>query len=418
MDCKPWNKEQGLHYSSPAHGGWGVVRVAMLVPESQVLFVCPSGCGRHGALGAIETRNKNRVAYLCIDEADIVSGRYEEMVPQAVEEMINRLDSKPKAFFIFVSCLDDLLGTDYEETLESLCTIHKIPFRICHMNPISLDSKLPPPVNVQKNIYSLLEAKKEKADAVNILGAFAPLDKDSEIFSFLKECGIKKVNHISEFSTFEGFEKMAEAKLNLVLRPEALAAAKDMEKNLGIPFCFVPVSYNLSTIEQQYRIIAEATGSSLDLSNHKREASEQIEAAKNIIGDMPISIDAGATCRPYDLAAALISYGFNVIGVYADKLPEFEAEVFTWLKKHAPQVKYYQTEHHTWVNERSDNQVDEISIGFNAGYLTGSSKTLSLAFDEGMFGYRGIIKLMTMMTEAFEQSSDLKTKIEEYGLVV
>jgi len=84
----------------------------MLVPEILVLFVCPSGCGRHGALGAIETGNKQRVAYLCIDETDIVCGRYESMIPQAVNEMINRAEDKPKALFIFVSCLDDLLGTD------------------------------------------------------------------------------------------------------------------------------------------------------------------------------------------------------------------------------------------------------------------------------------------------------------------
>ena len=61
-----------VHYCSPAHGGWGVVRVAMLVPESYQLFVCPSACGRHGALGAIEHGNKERLSYLYIDEADIV----------------------------------------------------------------------------------------------------------------------------------------------------------------------------------------------------------------------------------------------------------------------------------------------------------------------------------------------------------
>ncbi|MBQ7784266.1 MAG: hypothetical protein IJ368_09875, partial [Oscillospiraceae bacterium] len=41
----------GLHYVSAAHGGWGVVRIAALVPESHQLFVCPFACGRHGALG-------------------------------------------------------------------------------------------------------------------------------------------------------------------------------------------------------------------------------------------------------------------------------------------------------------------------------------------------------------------------------
>ena len=61
-----------LHYCSPAHGGWGIVRVGMLIPESYQLFVCPSACGRHGALGAVKQGNKKRLSYLYIDEADII----------------------------------------------------------------------------------------------------------------------------------------------------------------------------------------------------------------------------------------------------------------------------------------------------------------------------------------------------------
>ena len=76
-----------VHYCSPAHGGWGVVRVAMLVPESYQLFVCPSACGRHGALGAIEHGNKERLSYLYIDEADIVSGSYEDLILEGVDAL-------------------------------------------------------------------------------------------------------------------------------------------------------------------------------------------------------------------------------------------------------------------------------------------------------------------------------------------
>lgn len=33
--------EQTLHYVSPSHGGWGVVRIAALVPESHHLLCVP-----------------------------------------------------------------------------------------------------------------------------------------------------------------------------------------------------------------------------------------------------------------------------------------------------------------------------------------------------------------------------------------
>lgn len=414
----PWGKEQGLHYCSPAHGGWGVVRVAMLVPEIQVLFVCPSGCGRHGALGAIETGHKKQVAYLCIDETDIVSGRYESMVPQAVDELISRADHKPKAVFIFVSCLDDLLGTDYGEMLENLSKLHHIPFRICHMNPISLDSRLPPPITIQKSIYSLLEASEIKSNSINLIGAYVPIDKTSELYNFLMDAGIQKINHISGFDSYEAFQTMSEAKLNLVTRPEGLPAAGDMKAKLGIPFCFAPVSYNISSIALQYRKLSVITGSRYDLSTHIKTALDKIEEMKPLLGNIPISLDAGAVCRPFDMAQALISYGFNVTDIYADKVPEFEVTALDWLQKSAPGLKYHLTEHHTWVKERSEKDINRLSIGFNSGYLTGSSKTVAFAFDEGMFGYGGIVSLMDMLAEACRNSADLRASIENYGLVV
>ena len=76
-----------LHYVSPAHGGWGVIRIAALVPESHQLFVSPFACGRHGALGGALNGIKDEVSYVYIDESDIVSGGYEELIPNAVDEM-------------------------------------------------------------------------------------------------------------------------------------------------------------------------------------------------------------------------------------------------------------------------------------------------------------------------------------------
>ena len=55
--------ENSLHYASPAHGGWGVLKIAQLIPESYFIFVSPSACGRHGALGARMEGRKNRVSY-------------------------------------------------------------------------------------------------------------------------------------------------------------------------------------------------------------------------------------------------------------------------------------------------------------------------------------------------------------------
>ncbi|HBK54497.1 MAG TPA: hypothetical protein DDZ44_11225, partial [Syntrophomonas wolfei] len=43
-----------LRYCPPSAGGWGIIRVGLLVPESIMLFVSPAGCGRHGAIAGLQ----------------------------------------------------------------------------------------------------------------------------------------------------------------------------------------------------------------------------------------------------------------------------------------------------------------------------------------------------------------------------
>ena len=108
-----------LCYCSPAHGGWGIIRVAALIPESYLLFVCPAACFRHGALGAIQHGYKNRISYLYIDQEDIVEG-YDSLIEDGIDELLQRTKEKIKLLFVYVSCLDDFIGTDLDAVLEKI----------------------------------------------------------------------------------------------------------------------------------------------------------------------------------------------------------------------------------------------------------------------------------------------------------
>ncbi|MBE6024417.1 MAG: oxidoreductase [Cellulosilyticum sp.] len=408
-----------VHYCSPAHGGWGVVRVGMLVPESYQLFVCPSACGRHGALGAIEHGNKGRLSYLYIDEADIVSGSYENLILEGVEVLLEALEEQPKAMFIFVSCLDDLLGTDHVAILDVLNNKYPIKFQVGHMNPITNDSKTPPPVTLQRSIYELVEGKGEKAEALNLLGNFVPLDENNELFDVLSQLGVTEVKHISQQKTFKAFEEMGESKYNLVLRPEAKVAAEDMKRRHKINHRFLPVSYDMEIVAEQYKEIIELINKdvNIDLTKVQEETRAQIEKAREVIGDFPIVIGHSAVCRPYNLAKALISYGFNVQRVYAEEVAAFEKESYEWLKENAPGVEIISATNHNRIN-RVEEEQDCIAIGYNAAYIEKSKHVVDLIQDEYMFGYNGIVKLMEKMTQCYLEPMALKEMIEKYGLVV
>ena len=408
-----------VHYCSPAHGGWGVVRVGMLVPESYQLFVCPSACGRHGALGAIEHGNKERLSYLYIDEADIVSGSYEDLIIEGVDALLEALEEQPKVIFIFVSCLDDLLGTDHVAILDILNNKYPIKFQVGHMNPITMGSKTPPQITLQRKMYELVEGNGEKEETLNLLGNFVPLEENNELYDVLGQLGIKEVKHISEQKTFKDFEQMGESKYNLVLRPEARIAADDMKRHHNVQYRFLPVSYDMDTVATQYQEIVEFINKDVvvDLTIPKQEAEAQIKKAKEIIGDFPIVIGHSAVCRPFNLAKALINYGFNVQKVYGEDVSAFEKDSFEWLAANAPQVEVISATNHNRIN-RVEEEQDCIAIGYNAAYTEKAKHVVDLIQDEYMFGYSGIMKLMEKMTKCYLEPMSLKEMIEKYGLVV
>ncbi|MDO5718595.1 MAG: nitrogenase component 1 [Tissierellia bacterium] len=411
---------ENIHYCSPAHGGWGIVRVGMLVPESYQLFVCPFACGRHGAIGALHQGTKNRISYLFIDEADIVSGSYEELIEESIEHLLEALREKPKVIFIGVSCLDDLLGTDHEALLHRLEERYELTFQVLHMNPITLNSENPPPVHIQRNIYRLTEGKASENSILNFIGNHVSVNRTSELFEILKQIGIKETKHISQFEKFEDFKNMGKSQYNLVLRPEGLQAARDMKKRNKIEFCYTPVSYDLQTIKEQYLLLKNMINPKgvLDLNDYEKNALKKINQVKKIVGNARISIDSSSVCRPYNLAKALITYGFRVSTIYADLVPEYEKESHKWLIENAPKINIYPAQHHRMIEREKFKDSSELAIGYNAGYMSGVNKTVNLVCDETMFGFDGVIRLMDKIAEAYLNPKDLKEMIDEYGLVV
>lgn len=409
-----------LHYCSPAHGGWGIVRVGMLIPESYQLFVCPFACGRHGALGAIQQGNKKRLSYLFIDEADIISGSYEDLIFDAVGELLDSLTKKPKVILIGVSCLDDLLGTDHESLLSRLKEAYPLDFQMLQMNPISSDSKNPPGINVQRKIYSLIKTTENKIDEINLIGNYVMLEKNNELYEILKDMGISKVKHITECAGYEEFQEMGNSKYNLVLRPEARRAAEDMKINNNIDYSFMPITYDLEEIKKNYETIRNMIGSNkiLDLRKYEENAVLEIEKANELIGDIPISIGNSAVCRPFNLAKALIQYGFRVDSIYHEGLSEFEKESYNWLLENAPNIQIYHAQNHRMILRDSEKNNEILAIGYNAAYMTNSKYVVDLVFDERMFGFNGVCLLMNKMVKAYLEPKDVKELIEGYGLVV
>lgn len=410
--------EKTLHYVSPAHGGWGVIRVAATMPESYMLFVAPFACGRHGALGGILHNVKNQVSYLYIDESDIVSGNYEHLVPDAVDELFAALPKKPRVLMIFVSCLDDLLGTDHEALNAELSEKYPdIYFVTCHMNPFKMDTKIPPMIGLQRSMFSILSKSEVKKNQINMIGNNASVSSDCELFSLMENAGWK-INHIGTAKNLDEFLDFSSSRLNLVLSPTASLSSKIMDRELGIPFIKAYPTYDISEIEKTYREIESVLGIDLgDFSEYKRRAALALETAAKKIGNYPVVIDYQAVRRPFTLANVLFDAGFNVKMIAVDAVTEFEKEACEKLLEKILDLKIIDALHHDSVKFEFKNE-ECLSIGFTIGYLTKSRHVVDLMEDEGLYGFYGIERLMEMLLEAYEHENSADDLIIKAGIVV
>ncbi len=406
-----------LHYVSPAHGGWGVIRIAALVPESHQLFISPFACGRHGALGGAVNGIKEKVSYVYIDESDIVSGGYEDLIPEAVDELFEFMDKRPRVLLLFVSCLDDLLGTDHAELNRILSEKYPdVIFRSCHMNPISLDTKFPPGVTLQNNIYSLLEKSDERNMAVNLIGNNSPVDRRCEFYKIMAENGYG-VRHITDSDKFDDFLSMSKSRLNIVLSPVAEYASREMEKKLGIEALRAYNTYDIDEIKRFYATLQDILGIEAKTDEYEQMAKESVNKALGIIQDYPIAIDYQAVKKPFTLAKALIEYGFNVGFIMTDEPKTIENEAYEFIRNTQKQVRIVNAVHPDLVKfENRDRQY--LCIGFDCGYATGSDKVVDIMDDEYLFGFYGLIALMERMTDAYENNGDIKEMIKEAGLII
>ncbi len=414
--------ENSLHYSSPGHGGWGVLKIAQLIPESHFLFVSPAACGRHGALGARMEGRKERVSYLFLTEQSIVSGDYEDMLKNALADLLEFLKKRkrmPKVMGIFVSCIDDLLGTDHFALIDELSGKYPdIKFVDCHMNPTSTDTGVPPLVNVQNKIYSVLERQLDKDTGINIIGNLEAIHKDSELFDVLKEMGACAVRHISDYRSQSDYQEMAKSRLNLVIAPSAEYAAKNMKRVLQIPYEKAFVSYRVENIRENYLKMAAALNEKCpDLSEYEAEAKRVLSDTKEYLSGTSLVLDEEATLRVFEFARCLLESGFSVRRIYSQQVIPSDKENFEWVMENYPEIEICQPLNpKSTLNEKVGE--DCIAIGYSAGYLSGAKHVVDISGQNGFYGYKGLIEMMNRIRSVKDEVTDLKKIIEEAVIIV
>ena len=394
-----------LAFNSPGAEGFGVKRAGLAIPDSIMLIVAPGCCGRNTSLISSMPEYNDRFFYLMMDETDIVTGRHLKKIPKAVKEICDCCEKKPSVVMICITCVDALLGTDMERVCRKAEEKVDIPVRPCYMYALTREGRKPPMVHVRQSLYSLLEPQKKKGNVVNLLGFFSPLVDDCEMYELLQQAGVKTIHEISRCKDYEEYQTMSQANFNLVLHPEARFAAEDFHDRLKIPFIELRRLYQTDKIENQYRALGQVLGVSFDQEVYKKAAEEAVERFREVCPDASFAVGECMNGDSFELALALVRYGFRVPEIYGT----ITAENFVYIRHLAelsPDTKVFSNMEPTMLYYDPSGSGVNLTIGKDAGYYHRDQPNAVWNQDRQPYGYAGVRRLFETLTEKVLQKGE------------
>ncbi|MDO4806089.1 MAG: nitrogenase component 1 [Coriobacteriales bacterium] len=386
-----------LAFNSPGAEGFGVKRAGLAIPGSVMLLVAPGCCGRNTSLVSSMPAYKDRFFYLNMAETDIVTGRHLRKIPAAVQEVVECLPTRPSLVMICITCVDALLGTDMERVCRRAEERVGLPVRPCYMYALTREGRRPPMVHVRQSLYSLLQPRAKRPTSVNVLGFFAPLVDDCELYDYLRSIGVRAIREISRCEDFDEFQHMAEANFNLVLHSEARFAAADLQERLHIPSIELGRFYDVERVRKQYQALGQVLGVTFDDAADYDAAVAAVDAFRAEQPHASFSVGECLNADAFELALALVRYGFEVREVFGT----LQAQNFVFLRRLAessPQTRVYSNMEPTMLYyDPADCPVD-VCLGKDAGWYHPEAACLPWNEDVQPYGYAGIRRLFEALT--------------------
>ena len=406
-----------LEYGAPARGTWNIVHTGMLIPQSHQIFVCAEGCLRGVVLTAAEMGAMDRFSSVAIREDNVLRGDMEELLIDGSSDVIEKLPYRPRAVLIYTSCIHHFMACELPRVYKVLRErFPDIDFVECYMNPIMRKSGLTPDQLMRRSLYEPLRPRPIDPKAVNIVGSDLPVDASSDLTRLIKGAGYT-LREITRMRSYDEYQEMAGAFLNVSVFPAARAGAEALSGRLGQRHLYLPFAFDYDEIAAGYIMLARELGAVYPGSGSRREAAEAaVAAAKKAVGGMPVAIDYTIVSRPVQLAKFLTQHGFRVTDIYLDAVPAEDKPAFDWAKENLPELLFHPTVHPAMrVRPRGGGET-VLALGQKAAYFSGTDRFVNMVEDGGLHGYEGIIKLAGLMADAAAHPKDARSLIGVKGL--
>lgn len=399
-----------LEYNPPVHVTWNIVHIGMQVPDSIQVYICANNCMRGVIATAYEMGAEDRFSCVVLYESDIMRGDMEEQIIAGVKESIEERDRKPRVVIVFPVCIHKILSTDLDYVYKKLREMYPdIVFCEAMMDPISQKEGIAPDTRLRYRMFNGVLPETQD-DGINILGSEVYYDQDADFKELLTGIPIRQLHK----ATYQDYLDLGRSQMTICTYPAGKAAMEKLSRRLNQKFMYLPMTFDYDEIEAQEKAIcvkAHIPYNSLEL----KDACEQaLKRLSKKLGQMEIVIDYVAVPSLLSLARLLLDHGFHVTELYVDDLLEEEAEDFNYLKAHYPQLMLVPT---IQAGMRFFKETGEVlAIGPKAAFFRDTVHFVNIIEGGGLWGYRGILKLCTLMEEAMDETKDPRDYVSRKGL--
>lgn len=278
----------------------------MMIPGVQMIYVSALACTRHRNLDFIQMQRAGRLSFLLFSEVDMITGDYITKTKDAAAEIA--AERSPTGIILLTGCQSALLSTDYKLLSEEIEQETGIPVRVhdgCRL--CGFDEEAGGSSAVDQLLYAFLRPSARSGErTVNLLGS-AELDEDSELFSALRGAGVQKINRLAACKTFEDYQELGRAHLNILTSPQDAAIGEQLRETLGIPWVCLGGIYDAGELAEAYRTLAQALDTSLDTGAWEADLAQTLHRVRKTVGERPIVVEDDA-----ELAKWLLRSGFSV----------------------------------------------------------------------------------------------------------
>ena len=167
---------------------------------------------------------------------------------------------------------------------------------------------------------------------------------------------------------------------------------------MKIPFIELRRLYQTDKIQNQYQALGSVLGISFELDEYREAAEQGIEDFRKVCPDASFAVGECMNGDPFELALALLKYGFKVPEIYGT----ITAENFVYMKQLAllsPKTRVFSNMEPTMIYYDPAQSGVNITIGKDALYYHQDCPGLMWNQDEQPYGFAGVRRLFEALKE-------------------